>query len=273
MSADAAARPSLGLAAADELAVSPSERLVSAAARRLAGTRSVFVGIGLPNMAAAVARATLAPDLELVYESGVVGAVPDRLALSVGDPWLVSGAAAVLGMHELFAYVLQGGHIDVALLGAAQIDPTGALNTTVIGDYQLPHVRLPGSGGACDIALNARECFVIMRQSRRSFVPRLDFCTSPSPARRGLVSDDPLRRYGRGVTRVITDLAEYDLGGPGGILRLLQWHHGVTIDAVQRASGFDIALHPDAAQAPPVPVADLTLMREVVDPDGVYLKP
>ncbi len=141
-----------------------------AAARELAGQRVCFVGVGLPNVAVNLAQRTVAPDIELVYEAGVFGARPARLPLSIGDPTIVSGATAAISMFELFSFYLQGGLIDVGFLGAAQIDRFGNINTTVIGDYATPTTRLPGSGGACEIAINARQIFVIMRQSRRSFV-------------------------------------------------------------------------------------------------------
>ena len=142
-----------------------SEMMIVAAARELAGQHVCFVGVGLPNIAVNLAKRTIAPDLELVYEAGVFGARPARLPLSIGDPTIVTGATAVTSMFELFTFYLQGGLIDVGFLGAAQIDRFGNINTTVIGDYATPTTRLPGSGGACEIAINARQVFVIMRQS------------------------------------------------------------------------------------------------------------
>ena len=164
-------------------AATPDELMIAAAAAELAGVRTVFVGIGLPNAAANLARRSVAPELELIYESGVVGARPTRLPDSIGDPALVSGAAATMSMRDLFGGFLQGGRIEVGMLGAAQIDRWGNLNTTVIGPYDRPSVRLPGSGGACEIALNARRVVVVMNQSSRSFVERVDFVTSPGHRR------------------------------------------------------------------------------------------
>ena len=137
-----------------------TEMMIVAAARELAGQRVCFVGVGLPNIAVNLARLTVAPDLELVYEAGAYGAQPARLPLSIGDPTIVTGATAVVPMLELFGYYLQGGLVDVGFLGAAQIDRYGNINTTVIGDYARPATRLPGSGGACEIAINARQVFV-----------------------------------------------------------------------------------------------------------------
>src|SRR5207344_3216982 len=159
-------------------AFSKSEMMIVAAARELAGQHVCFVGVGLPNIAVNLAKRTVAPDLELVYEAGVFGARPARLPLSIGDPTIVTGATAVTSMWDLFSLYLQGGLIDVGFLGAAQIDRFGNINTTVIGEYDHPTTRLPGSGGACEIAINARQVFVIVRQTKRSFVERLDFRTS-----------------------------------------------------------------------------------------------
>src|SRR5918992_4046575 len=156
-----------------------SEMMIVASARLLEGERVCFVGIGLPNIACNLAKRTVEPDLQLVYESGVFGARPARLPLSIGDPTLVTGSTAVTSMFELFAFYLQAGLIDAAFLGGAQIDRYGNLNTTVIGDYAVPKVRLPGSGGACEIAIHARKILVIMRQAERSFVEKLHFRTSP----------------------------------------------------------------------------------------------
>jgi glutaconate CoA-transferase subunit B len=191
----------------------PEESMIAAAAAELAGVHTVFVGIGLPNAAAILARRTVAPDLELIYESGVVGARPSRLPDSIGDPALVSGAAATMSMHDLFAYFLQGGRIEVGMLGAAQIDRWGNLNTTVIGPYANPDVRLPGSGGACEIALNAARVIVVMSQSPRSFVERVDFVTSP-----GHRHPDGTPRpgwAGSGPEVVITQLGVYRFGTDG----------------------------------------------------------
>src|SRR6476469_5609635 len=136
-----------------------SALMVVAAARDLAGVRTVFVGVGLPNLACNLARRTVAPQLELIYEAGVYGARPARQPLSIGDPALVTGATSVVSMADLFGLYLQGGLIEAAMLGGAQIDRYGNLNTTVIGDYHAPRVRLPGSGGACEIAINVQRIF------------------------------------------------------------------------------------------------------------------
>src|SRR2546422_10895728 len=147
-----------------------SEMMIVVAARVLAGARTVFVGVGLPNIACNLARATVAPELELIYESGVYGAQPARQPLSIGDPTLVTGATSVISMADLFGLYLQGGLVEVALLGGAQIDRFGNLNTTVIGSYSEPKVRLPGSGGAREIAIKAGHVYIIMPLQQRALV-------------------------------------------------------------------------------------------------------
>src|SRR5881392_3467328 len=158
-------------------AYTSAELMVVAAARALAGVRTVFVGVGQPNLACNLARYTVAPGLELIYESGVYGARPARQPLSIGDPALATGATSVVSMADLFGLYLQGGLIEAAMLGGAQIDRYGNLNTTVIGDYHTPKVRLPGSGGACEIATNVQRIFYIMHLAPRAFVEQLDFLT------------------------------------------------------------------------------------------------
>src|SRR5919109_5104596 len=151
-----------------ETTYTDSEMMIAVAARMLEGARTVFVGVGLPNIACNLARYPVAPDLELIYEAGVYGARPARLPLSIGDPTLVSGATSVVSQADLFGLYLQGGRVEVALLGGAQIDRHGNLNTTVIGDYAHPKVRLPGSGGAPEIATGVDDVFVLLRQTPRA---------------------------------------------------------------------------------------------------------
>jgi glutaconate CoA-transferase subunit B len=252
----------------------PTEMMVVAAARELAGKRVCFVGVGLPNIAVNLAQRTVAPDLELVYEAGVFGARPARLPLSIGDPTIVTGATAAVSMFELFAFYLQGGLIDVGFLGAAQIDRFGNINTTVIGDYAAPKVRLPGSGGACEIAINAREVFVIMRQSRRSFVDRIDFRTSPGNLG-GAEEAERTRRtqgwLGRGPSVVVTDLGTYRFGDSGE-MTLDALHPGVSVDQVRAATGWELATRGEAATTPPPTAEELRLLRAELDPQGAYLR-
>jgi glutaconate CoA-transferase subunit B len=214
----------------------PDELMIAASAAELAGVRSVFVGIGLPNVAANLARASVAPDLELIYESGVVGARPTRLPDSIGDPALVSGSAAVMSMRDLFGGFLQGGRIEVGMLGAAQIDRWGNLNTTVIGPYDRPSVRLPGAGGATEIALNARRVIVVMSQSQRSFVERVDFVTSPGHHRPDGSGGRPAWA-GAGPTAVVTQLGVYHFGADGE-MELVGLHPRVDEATVDAGTGW-----------------------------------
>ena len=256
----------------DAGAFSKSEMMIVAAARELAGQSVCFVGVGLPNIAVNLAKRTVAPNLELVYEAGAFGARPARLPLSIWDPTIVTGATAVVSMLELFGYYLQRGLIDVGFLGAAQIDRFGNINTTVIGPYDHPTTRLPGSGGACEIAINARQVFVIMRQSKRSFVETIDFRTSPGTLG-GAEQGDRIRReggwLGRGPTVVVTDLGIYHFV-EAGEMRLDSLHAGATVEQVRETIGWDVAIAPDLAATPPPTTEELRLIRQELDPEGVY---
>lgn len=251
---------------------SRNEMMIAAAARELAGQRVCFVGIGLPNIAVNLALHTVAPDLELIYEAGAYGAQPARLPLSIGDPTIVSGAIAVMSMADLFGYYLQGGLVDVGFLGAAQIDRYGNINTTVIGDYAAPRTRLPGSGGACEIAINARQVFVVMRQSARSFVERIDFRTSPGNL--GGSADAAAIRTaqgwsGRGPSVVVTDLGVYHFDEDGE-MRLDTLHPDTTLEDVRAAMGWTVRVANELATTPPPSAEELRLIREVLDPEGHY---
>ena len=257
-----------------ENAFSKSEMMIVAAARELAGQRVCFVGVGLPNIAVNLAQRTVAPDLELVYEAGVFGAKPARLPLSIGDPTIVTGATAVTSMFELFSFYLQGGLIDVGFLGAAQIDRFGNINTTVIGDYAEPATRLPGSGGACEIAINARQVFVIMRQSQRSFVDQIDFRTSAGNLG-GAADSERIRReqgwIGRGPSVVVTDLAIWHFDETGE-MRVDSLHPGVTVDDVRAATGWDPKVSGSLGMTPAPTPDELRLIREELDPGGAYTR-
>jgi len=222
--------------------------MIAAAAAELAGVRTVFVGIGLPNAAANVARQSGAPDLELIYESGVVGARPMRLPDSIGDPALVSGAAATMSMRDLFGGFLQAGRIEVGMLGAAQIDRWGNLNTTVIGSYQRPGVRLPGSGGACEIALNAQRVVVVMSQSTRSFVEEVDFVTSPGHHRPDGSGGRP-SWAGAGPSAVVTQLGVYHFGADGE-MELAGLHAGVDEETVDAGTAWAMRRAASVARLP-----------------------
>ncbi|MFC4495995.1 CoA-transferase subunit beta [Streptomyces ovatisporus] len=247
-----------------------SELLSVVASRELAARRTVFAGIGLPTLAASLAHLTVAPELEIVYESGVCGAHPSHLPETIADAVLITGAEAVLPMPTLFGSVLQGGHIDVGFLGAAQIDKWGNLNSSVIGDWHHPKARLPGSGGANEVMANSREVFVVMRRhDPRSFTGRLDFCTSPGPDR---ALADGIRPLGAGVTRVITELGILAREGVGEELRLTAVHPGVGAQDVRAATGWELKTADDLTVIEPPTQAELALLREDVDPERVYLR-
>jgi glutaconate CoA-transferase subunit B len=264
----AEARAGADPGAAAEAGWSKSEMMIVASARQLEGEHVCFVGIGLPNIVCNLAKRTVARDLNLVYESGVYGADPARLPLSIGDPTLVTGSTAVTSMFELFAYYLQAGLIDVGFLGAAQIDRLGNINTTVIGDYTEPKVRLPGSGGACEIAINAHKVFVIMRQGKRSFVETLDFRTSPGHS--GDPEHDRARGWwGSGPTVVVTDLGVYRFDEGSGEMTLTSLHPGVTLEDVAGNMAWQVRVATDLGTTPPPTEEELRLIREELDPGGV----
>lgn len=248
---------------------SPSELMIINAARALKGSHVVFVGVGLPNIACNLAQRSHAPELELVYESGVFGAHPARLPLSIGDPTLVSDATSVVGMADLFMYYLQGGLVDVALLGGAQIDRYGNLNTTVIGDYAAPKVRLPGSGGACEIAINAHKIFMIMRLKGRAFVDRVDFVTSPGHAG-GAHGRGRAGIPGGGPQLVITDRALFDFDNEEGEMTLIEVAPGETVDAIQADVGWPLRVAPDLHEMTPPTAEELRIVRQELDPAGLY---
>ncbi len=255
---------------AAETGVSASELLTIVASRELAGRNTVFAGIGLPTLAVSLASMTVAPDLEIVYESGVCGAHPSHLPETIADAVLITGAEAVLSMPVLFGYVLQGGHIDVGFLGAAQIDKWGNLNSSVIGPWDKPKVRLPGSGGAVEVAANSKEVFVVMRRhDSRTFVEELDFCTSPGPDR---ALADGGRVRGSGVTKVITELGILTRAGVRDELRLTAVHDGISVDQVRENTGWDLKVSEDLRVTPQPTVDELRLLRNEIDPRRVYLR-
>ncbi len=244
-----------------------SEMMIVAASRALQGVRTVFVGVGLPNIACNLARHTIAPDLELIYESGVYGAQPARLPLSIGDPTLVTGALSVIPMGDLFGCYLQGGRVEVALLGGAQIDRYGNLNTTVIGEYASPKVRLPGSGGACEIAINAHQIYIIMRLSQRAFVEKLDFLTSLGHLDGGAARAD-LRLPGAGPQRVITDKALFDFDNDECEMQITALYPGVEIEDVAAEIGWPIRQADSIAPVAPPTAAEIRIIRTTLDPAG-----
>jgi glutaconate CoA-transferase, subunit B len=239
------------------------EMMTVAAARALAGHTSCFVGIGAPSTAANLARRLHAPGLALVYESGAVGARPRTLPLSIGDGELAETAATVVSVPEVFNYWLQPGRIDVGFLGAAQLDRYGNINTTVIGeDYLHPKVRLPGAGGAPEIASFCAEVFVIVRQSPRSFVDKLDFVTSLGYGT-GPGTREKLGMPGRGPVMVITDLGILRPDPQTCELTLTDLHPGVGVTNLQQATGWQLAIADELGVTSPPTDEELRVLHDL----------
>ena len=243
--------------------MTPDEVMSVAAARALRDGQVCFVGIGLPSTAANLARRLHAPDLVLIYESGAFDTRPAELPLSIGDGVLAESALTVIGVPEVFNYWLQPGRIDVGFLSGAQIDRFGNLNTTVIGEYDEPLVRLPGAGGAPEIAASCREVVVVMRQRARAFVEQVDFVTSVGF---GTGPDDRelLGLRGRGPTRVITDLGVLEPDPEAKELVLTAVHAGVTVEEVRAQTGWELQVSAELAVTPPPTEAELTALRSMV---------
>ena len=223
---------------------SADEMMTVAAARELRDGEVCFVGIGLPSTAANLARGRHAPDVVLIYESGTIGSKPTRLPLSIGDGDLAETADSVVSVPEIFNYWLQGGRIDVGFLGAAQIDRFGNLNSTVIGSYDEPKVRLPGAGGAPEIAAQAARVITIIRQSPRTFVGELDFKTSPGAQNQVVITDLGILRRGEEL-----------------VLEAL--HPGVTLEQAREATGWELNVADDLRTTDPPTADELTALREL----------
>lgn len=249
---------------------SPSELLTINASRLLLDGDVVFVGVGLPNLACNLAMRTHAPNLLMIYEAGVIGAQPARLPLSIGDPTLVSGATSVCSMYDIFTLYLQRGNVDVGFMGGAQIDRFANINATVIGDYPHPKVRLPGSGGSKEIAAWANRCYMITFHQKRRFPERVDFCTSAgfldgkdSRAAQGL--------RGGGPQAVVTDIGIME-PDPTGELVLTALHPGASIEAAKANTGWDLKVASKLRTTEPPNTKELRILREELDPQGIYIK-
>ena len=238
------------------------------AARLLRDGDVVFVGVGLPNLACNLARRTHAPNLVMIYESGVIGAQPARLPLSIGDPTLVSGALSVCSMYDIFAFYLQCGFISVGFMGGAQIDRFGNVNATVIGDYHKPKVRLPGSGGAMEIAAWADRWYIITPHQKRRFPEKVDFCTSA-----GFLGGRAERQKtgvrGGGPLAVVTDLGILEPDAEGEFL-LTQIHPGAEPEQARQNTGWDLQVASDLRMTAPPTESELVLLRDL-DPQRIYL--
>jgi glutaconate CoA-transferase subunit B len=237
-----------------EATFTPDEMMTIAAARKLRDGDVCFVGIGKPSAAANLARITHAPGVVLIYESGTIGAKPDVLPLSIGDGELADYAETVVSVPEIFRYWLQGGRVDVGFLGAAQIDKYANLNTTVIGGtYEKPKVRLPGAGGAPEIASGAKEIWIIASHSKRVFVEKLDFCTSAA----GHSSSK------RAPPTVISDLGVMVADQTSGELTLTGLHPGITVQQVRDATGWDLKVAAQVETTSAPTMAELTALRDL----------
>jgi glutaconate CoA-transferase, subunit B len=238
------------------------EMTTIAAARKIRNGASCFVGIGLPSAAANLARLTHAPDTVLIYESGCIGTKPTVLPLSIGDGELSETADAVVSIPEIFAYWLQGGRIDLGFLGAAQIDRFANINTTVIGDYYKPSVRLPGAGGAPEIAASSKEVLITLRQNKRAFIEKLDFVTSGGYFTGG-DSRAKLNLPGKGPTAVITDLGVMTPDPVTKELTLTSIHPGITVEKVIESTGWALKVAPQLSTSEAPTETELRVLRDL----------
>jgi len=232
-----------------------NELMCVLAAREIDDGDVVFVGIGLPNLACNLARATHAPNMTLIYESGAVGAVPERVPPSIGDPALVTGSLMVTSMADIFQSFLQNGKIQIGFLGGAQVDKFGNINTTVVGPYNAPKVRLPGSGGASEIAAHAQRVLIVTKLDKRAFPEKVDFVTS----------------NGKRVAKVITNMGVLEPGA-GGELVLTTLHPGVTAEQVQENVGWTLKKAATLKTSPLPSAREIELLRTKLDPKRLHIK-
>jgi len=247
-----------------------SELMTINAARLLRDGDVVFVGVGLPNLACNLARRTHAPNLRMIYEAGVIGARPARLPLSIGDPTLVSGAASVCSMYDIFTLYLQRGNVDVGFLGGAQIDRFGNINATVIGAYDQPKVRLPGSGGSMEIAAWANRCYIITPHQKRRFPEKVDFATSA-----GFLDGRPRREAagvrGGGPQAVVTNLGILAPDENGEMI-LVALHPGASLEQAQANTGWALRAAAELPVTEPPSEEELRILRQELDPTGIYIQ-
>ena len=253
------------------LIYSSAEIMIVNSARLLRDGDAVFVGVGQPNLACNLAKRTHAPNLVMIYEAGVIGAQPARLPLSIGDPTLVSGALSVVSMYDIFSLYLQRGNVDVGFMGGAQIDKYGNINATVIGnDYTHPKTRLPGSGGSQEIAAWANRCYLMTPHQKRRFPEKVDFMTSA-----GFLSGRKAREAtgvrGAGMIAVVTDIG---ILGPdeSGELILIALHPDRTADEAKANTGWDLKISRDLKTTDVITENELRILREELDPKGIYIK-
>lgn len=251
--------------------LTPAEIMIVNAARMLKDGDVVFVGVGQPNLACNLAKRTHAPNLVMIYEAGVIGAEPARLPLSIGDPTLVSGALSVVSMLDIFSNYLQRGNVDVGFLGGAQIDRYGNINATVIGDdYAHPKVRLPGSGGAQEIAAWANRCYIMTPHQKRRFPEKVDFVTSAGYLD-GKASRLKNGLRGTGPVAVVTDIGILE-PDENGELQLTALHPGMQVEQAINNTGWSLKVAAQIATTDPVTEQELHILHHELDPNGIYLK-
>ena len=251
-------------------AYSSAELMIVNASHLLRDEDVVFVGVGQPNLACNLAKRTHAPNLVMIYEAGVIGAEPARLPLSIGDPTLVSGALSVCSMFDIFSNYLQRGNVDVGFMGGAQIDKYGNVNATVIGDYSKPKVRLPGSGGSQEIAAWANRCYIMTPHQKRRFPERADFRTSVG-ALDGNGERQRIGLRGRGMQAVVTDIGLLEPDETGELI-LAALHPGKKVEEAKTNTGWDLRVAAHVRSTEPVTERELKILREQLDPTGLYLK-
>src|SRR4030067_2826738 len=249
---------------------SPAELMIINPARLLKDGDVVFVGVGQPNHACNPAKRTHAPDLVMIYEAGVIGAEPARLPLSIGDPTLVSGSLSVVSMYDIFSNYLQRGNVDVGFMGGAHIDKYGNINATVIGGYDHPKVRLPGSGGSQEIAAWGNRCYIMTPHQKRRFPEKVDFMTSA-----GFISGKGDRENaglrGGGMLAIVTDIG---LLGPdkSGEMILTAPHPRKTVEQAREKTGWDLKISDNLNITKPVTEQELIILRKDLDPNAIYTK-
>ena len=254
----------------DEIQYSSAELMIINAARLLRDRDVVFVGVGQPNLACNLAKRTHAPNLVMIYEAGVIGAEPARLPLSIGDPTLVSGSLSVVSMYDIFTNYLQRGNVDVGFMGGAQIDKFGNINATVIGGYEHPKVRLPGSGGSQEIAAWANRCYIMTPHQKRRFPEKVEFMTSA-----GFIGGKGDRQKaglrGGGMLAVVTDIGMLEPNENGEMI-LTALHPGKTVEQARENTGWELKVATGLKSTGVVTETELQILREDLDPTGIYLK-
>ncbi len=254
-----------------EQSYSPFEMMAVIGARELRNQEVAFIGTGLPMLAAQVALYTHAPNLVIIYESGYVGCHNTHIARLVGDIRFMNGLTMLASMVDVLGF-LQTSKVDVGFLGGAQVDQFGNINATVVGPYHQPTVRLPGGGGANEIASCAKRTIIIVNHDLRRFPPRVDYITSPGYLDGSKDARQKAGLIGNGPSKVITDLAVMDFDQETHRMRLLSLHPGTTIDEVQKRTGFELLVAPDLKETVPPSSEELRVLREEVDPTGFYIK-